>query len=137
MPAKKSAKSAKAKSPSKKRAAAPRTRIMWINHFDLLPGDPSVLTSFNAISSAVGGGLTGLVIQSITTGDTAAGGGNKVVHMGLEVPPGFLIKGFSYTPMLRMDAVPTQCLASLRSPIKTSRFSASVSYGEFIRCLRA
>ena len=67
--------------------------IMWINHFDLLPGDPSVLTSFNAVSSGVGGGLTGLVIQSTTTGDTAQGGGNKVVHMALDVPPGFLING--------------------------------------------
>jgi hypothetical protein len=66
---------------------------MWINHFDLLPGDSSVLTSFNAVSSGVGGGLTGLVIQSTTVGDTGAGGGNKVVHMGLEVPPGYSIKG--------------------------------------------
>ena len=31
---------------------------MWISHFDLLPGDASVLTSFNAISSGVGGGPT-------------------------------------------------------------------------------
>ena len=67
--------------------------IMWINHFDLLPGDPSVQTSFNAVSSGVGGGLTGLVIQSTTTGENAQGGGNKVVHMGLQVPPGFSIKG--------------------------------------------
>jgi len=70
----------------------PRKTVMWINHFDLLPGDPSVTTSFNAVSSGVGGGLTGLVIQSSTTGENAQGGGNKVVHMGLEVPPGYLIK---------------------------------------------
>jgi hypothetical protein len=69
-----------------------RKTVMWINHFDLLPGDPSVTTSFNAVSSGVGGGLTGLVIQSSTTGENAQGGGNKVVHMGLEVPPGYLIK---------------------------------------------
>jgi hypothetical protein len=72
---------------------APRKTIMWVNHFALLPGDPSVTTSFNAISSGVGGGLTGLVIQSSTTGDHAQGGGNKVVHMGLQVPPGYLIRG--------------------------------------------
>jgi hypothetical protein len=64
---------------------------MWINHFDLLPGDPSVTTTFNAVSSGLG--LTGLVVHSSTTGENASGGGNKVVHMGLEVPPGYLIKG--------------------------------------------
>jgi hypothetical protein len=68
-------------------------KIMWVNHFDLLPGDPSVTTSFNAVSSGVGGGLTGLVIQSSTTGENGQSGGNKVVHMGLQVPPGYLIKG--------------------------------------------
>lgn len=71
----------------------PRKTVMWINHFDLLPGDPSVTTTFNAVSSGVGGGLTGLVIHSSTTGEIAQGGGNKVVHMGLQVPPGYLIKG--------------------------------------------
>lgn len=70
-----------------------RKTIMWVNHFDLLPGDPSVTTTFNAVSSGVGGGLTGLVIQSSTTGENAQGGGNKVVHMGLQVPPGYLIRG--------------------------------------------
>jgi hypothetical protein len=93
MPARKPARNVKTKSQATKKSVAPRKRIMWINHFDLLPGDSSVLTSFNAISSGVGGGLTGLVIQSTTVGDTGAGGGNKVVHMGLEVPPGYLIKG--------------------------------------------
>ena len=34
-----------------------------------------------------------MIIQSTTTGDTAPTGGNKVVEMGLEVPPGFIIKG--------------------------------------------
>ena len=71
----------------------PRKTIMWVNHFDLLPGDPSVTTTFNAVNSGVGGGLTGLVIQSSTTGENAQGGGNKVVHMGLQVPPGYSIRG--------------------------------------------
>src|SRR5215510_6246379 len=71
----------------------PRKTIMWVNHFDLLPGDPSVTTTFNAVSSGVGGGLTGLVIQSSTLGENAQGGGNKVVHMGLQVPPGYSIRG--------------------------------------------
>lgn len=74
-------------------AISRRQTIMWINHFDLLPGDPSVRTSFNAVSSGVGGGLTGLVVKSNTTGENAQGGGNKVVHMGLQVPPQYLIKG--------------------------------------------
>jgi len=69
------------------------TNTMWINHFDFLPGDPSIITSSNAISSEIGGGLTGLVIQSSTTGENAMGGGNKVVHRALEVPPGPIIKG--------------------------------------------
>jgi hypothetical protein len=70
-----------------------RRTVMWVNHFDLLPGDPSVTTSFNAVSSGVGGGLTALVVHSSTTGQNAQNGGNKVVHMGLQVPPGYVIKG--------------------------------------------
>lgn len=66
---------------------------MWVNHFDLLPGDSSVTTSFKAVSSGVGSGLTGLVIRSSTIGQNAQGGGNKVVHMGLQVPPGYSIRG--------------------------------------------
>ena len=97
MVTKKASKSAKksAKGAPRRGAAigTQRKAVMWVNHFDLLPGDPSVTTSFNAISSGVGGGLTGLVIRSSTTGEVGQGGGNKVVHMGLQVPPGFLIKG--------------------------------------------
>ena len=63
-----------------------RRTIVWINHLDLLPGDPSVLTSFNAIQSG------GLLIRSTTTGEIAQGGGNKVVHTALQVPPDYLIK---------------------------------------------
>ena len=73
----------------------PRSKAttMWINHLGFLPGDPSVITSFNAVNSGVGGGLSGLIIQSTTTGENAQGGGNKAVETGLQVPPGFLIKG--------------------------------------------
>src|SRR5918994_2840365 len=63
-----------------------RRTIMWINHLDLLPSDPSVFTSFNAVQSG------GLVVQSNTTGEIAQGGGNKVVHTALQVPPNFIIK---------------------------------------------
>jgi hypothetical protein len=67
--------------------------LMWINPLDLLPGDASVQTSFNAVSSGVGGGLSGLIVGSSTTGDTASSGGNKVIEKGLEIPPGYLVKG--------------------------------------------
>ena len=91
----KSAKRARPVAKASKGTKAPllRKRIMWVNHFDLLPGDSSVTTSFNAVSSGVGGGLTGLVVHSSTTGEIANGGGNKVVHMGLQVPPGYAVKG--------------------------------------------
>jgi len=67
--------------------------VMWINHLDLLPGDSSVITSFNAITSGVGGGLSALIIRSNTVGDISPHGGNKVVRTVLEIPPGHLIKG--------------------------------------------
>jgi hypothetical protein len=67
--------------------------IMWINHFALLPGDPSVKISYNAVNSGVGSGLTGLVIESTTIGDEAQGGGNKVVQRALDMPPGYQIIG--------------------------------------------
>lgn len=67
--------------------------VMWINHLDFLPGDPSVVTTFNAVNSGVGGGLTGLIINSTTSGEVADGGGNKVVMTGVAVPPGFLVNG--------------------------------------------
>lgn len=67
--------------------------LMWVNHLALLPGDKSVETSFDAVTSGVGGGLSGLVIQSNTSGEEAKGGGNKVVWTALEVPPEFTIEG--------------------------------------------
>lgn len=70
-----------------------RAQLMWINHFALLPGDDSVKTSFNAVTSGVGVGLTGLVITSTTTGEVGTSGGNKVVHMAIEVPPGYTVNG--------------------------------------------
>ena len=66
---------------------------MWIDHLALLAGDPSVKTSFDAVNSGVGSGLSGLIIQSSTIGDTAQGGGNKVVETAVEVPPGFKVTG--------------------------------------------
>jgi hypothetical protein len=67
--------------------------IQWIDHFAFLPGDSSVQTSHDAVSSGVGGGLTALVVRSSTTGEEANGGGNKVIQRALEVPPGYTITG--------------------------------------------
>ena len=40
----------------------------------------------------MGSGLSGLIIQSSTVGDTAIGG-NKVVETGVQIPPGYFVKG--------------------------------------------
>jgi hypothetical protein len=101
---------------------ATRKMIMWVNHFDLLPGDPSVTTSFNAVNSGVGGGLTGLVIQSSTTGENAQGGGNKVVHMGLQVPPGYSIRGVRvcYELTSKRSFISQIRLAQVQTPPQTA-----------------
>lgn len=95
---------------------------MWINHFDLLPGDSSVKTSFNAVSSGVGGGLTALVIESTTTGESATGGGNKVVHMGLQVPPGYSINGVRvcYELSNKRSFISQIRLAQVKNPPQTA-----------------
>lgn len=68
---------------------SPQKTIMWVNHVDLLPGDASVTTSFKVGSTGVG---TGLVVRSSTTGQDTQEGRNKVLHMGLQVPPGYSIR---------------------------------------------
>jgi hypothetical protein len=95
-----------------------QAQLMWINHFALLPGDSSVMTSYNAVNSGVGGGLTALVITSSTTGDIAAGGGNKVVHMAIEVPPGFLVHGVrvGYELTSRASYISQIRLAQVQNP---------------------
>ncbi len=69
----------------------PVETVMWINHLDMLAGDPSVVVSFNAVSSGLG--LSGLIIESTALGDTAPTGGNKVVQKAALVPPGYLVTG--------------------------------------------
>ena len=71
----------------------PVRQVMWINHLELLPGDGSVTTTHDAVSSGVGGGLAALVVHSSTTGEIGQGGGNKVVWRGLQVPPAFNVVG--------------------------------------------
>jgi hypothetical protein len=67
--------------------------IQWVNHFALLPGGSEITTSFNSTNSGIGGGLTGLVIESSTVGDTFTPAGNKVVHMALELKKNTHIRG--------------------------------------------
>lgn len=61
--------------------------IMWINHLDFVPEDISVQ------AGVVGVGDTGLKITSNTIGEIGTGGGYKSLEKGLQVPPGYLIKG--------------------------------------------
>jgi len=75
------------------RSAWPNDKIYWLNHLDLLPGDSSVQTTFQALSCPGVGGLTGLAIKSTTTGELGPDGENKVVETGIPVPPDFLIRG--------------------------------------------
>lgn len=72
---------------------APETALLWIDHLAFRAGDPSLTLSFDAVSSGVGGGLSGLIIESSALGDTAPGGGNKGIEKGLAVPPGWLVTG--------------------------------------------
>ena len=99
-----------------------QAQLMWINHFALLPGDSSVQTSFNAVNSGVGGGLTGLVITSTTTGEIAAGGGNKVVHMAIEVPPGYIVNAVrvGYELTSRASFISQIRLAQVQDPPQTA-----------------
>jgi hypothetical protein len=69
------------------------TGVMWVNHLSLLPGDETVSTFYNAITSGIGDGLSGLVIGSTTPGETSPGGGNKVVETALQVHPETVIIG--------------------------------------------
>jgi hypothetical protein len=99
-----------------------QAQLMWINHFALLPGDQSVRTSFDAVTSGVGGGLTGLVITSTTTGENGAQGGNKVVHMATEVPPGFTVNGVrvGYELTSSSSYISQIRLAQVQDPPKTA-----------------
>lgn len=124
MPVRKTAKkSATRVAKTARRSPRSRRRVMWTNHFALLPGDSSVVTTFNAVNSGVGTGLSGLVITSTTTGDIANGGGIKVVHMAVQVPPGHIIKGVrvcyeltssrSFISQIRLDQLANPPVTSL------------------------
>ncbi len=71
-------------------------KVMWINHLDFLPGDPTVVTSFNAYTKPPGiepTSASGLYITSTTSGGIGEGGGIKVIEKGVQVPPWYLVTG--------------------------------------------
>ena len=70
-----------------------RSEVVWLDHYALLPGDDTVQVTHASTSSGVGGGLSALVIRSTTTGEVDGMGGNKVVHMAVQVPPGHSVVG--------------------------------------------
>lgn len=102
------------------RAAAQEASLMWVNNLAPLPGDPSVFTDFNAVSAY--GTLNGLMIGSTTTGENAEDGGNKVVAMGLQVPPGFTIAGVRvcYEVLGTASFISQIRLAQLQDPPSTA-----------------
>lgn len=67
--------------------------LMWVNHLALLSGDPSVLTSYSSVTSGVGSGLPGVVVESSTIGPLTTGGQPKFVSTALEVPPRYTVIG--------------------------------------------
>jgi hypothetical protein len=74
-------------------AAPPFPQVQWVNHFDLISGDPTVTTVTPQLNTTLGGGLSGLQITSSTTGDVDHTGSNKVVYMALELPKQVKITG--------------------------------------------
>ncbi|HSR51382.1 MAG TPA: hypothetical protein VLV83_11180 [Acidobacteriota bacterium] len=107
--------------------------IQWINHLDFLPGDSSVEVEFNAVSCPGTGGLAGLAITSSTLGDSVAGGGNKVVETGVNVPYDFLVNGvrvcyentssathISQVRLCQLNSPPDSCLVVLDDPAALS-----------------
>lgn len=72
-------------------AAAPALAagpVQWLNHLAFTPGVATLATTFDAVNSGVGSGLSGLIITSTATGDTG-----PALEQGVQVPPGFLVNG--------------------------------------------
>lgn len=104
---------------------APKANLQWINYLDLVPGDTDVVTSYNSTNSGVGGGLSGLIITSTTSGENSVTGGNKVVEKGLQVPPGYKVAGVrvcfessnptgSFISQIRLDQLQDQVVPDTR-----------------------
>jgi len=74
-------------------SAVGQAATLWINHLDFVPGGTEIDTAFDSTNSGVGGGLSGLIVTSSTTGETFTSGGNKVIEKGIQVPPNYNVTG--------------------------------------------
>jgi hypothetical protein len=74
-------------------SAALAQPVYWLNHLDLLPGDETVSTEYQSLTCPGVGGVSGLAVTSSTTGENGPSNENKVVSMGVEVPPDFDVNG--------------------------------------------
>lgn len=74
-------------------AAPPAPQVQWVNHLDLVPGDPTVVTATPLTHPSNSISFQGLLITSSTLGDLDSNNTNKVVFMGLELPKQVKITG--------------------------------------------
>src|SRR5262245_15394994 len=95
-------------------SAWPKDEIYWLNHLDLLPGDPTVQTTYRALTCPGVGGLTGLAINSTTIGDVGPVGESKVVETGIPVPPKFRITGVRVCYQVNSGADPDTFINQIR-----------------------
>jgi hypothetical protein len=102
--------------------AANQTPTMWINHLDLVPGGSEVQTLYSSVSSAVGGGLSGLIVMSTTLGEIFTTGGDKFIEKGLDVPPNYKITGvrICYESSSAASFISQVRLAQLQNPPSTA-----------------
>jgi hypothetical protein len=78
--------------------------VMWINHFALAPARTGLMVAHDA----VGTGLSGLVVSPRTAAPRVTGDG-YVLETGLEVPPGFFLRGIR----IGLEASSAECCLSL------------------------
>ena len=99
-----------------------RSEVVWLDHYALLPGDDTVQVTHASTSSGVGGGLSALVVRSTTTGEVDGMGGNKVVHMAVQVPPRHSVVGVrvGYELTNSRSHISQIRLAQVQDPPKTA-----------------
>lgn len=69
------------------------SQIQWLNHLELLPGDPTVTSTQFQQHPSFGTNVEGLVITSSTTGDIDSNNEDKFVSMALVAPKETKITG--------------------------------------------
>ena len=68
-------------------------QVEWLNHLELLPGDPTVTTTQYQQHPSFGTNVEGLVITSSPTGDVDSNNEDKFVSMALVTPKQTKING--------------------------------------------